>query len=297
MISIIISSANSAHLKQVRDNIAATIGVPHEIISTDNSNGEMGICQVYNQSIFKAQYDILCFMHEDVLIKSHNWGQKLIDLFYNDPSLGLVGIAGSSYKAISPSGWGGAGSGTSYTNIIQSFKHKKKQSKHVYHNPNNQNLAEVACVDGVFMMTTKSIAEEIMFDEITFKKFHGYDIDFSLSVGQKYKVAVSYDILLDHFSEGVYDKTWMKENLKLHDKWNKYLPKNVGALTPHEVVYIEKNTFKHFIDQLIKFNYPITTAFKMLWKNKKFLNLDIKLFFKLKFYIVKKYLTLSNMQL
>lgn len=297
MISIIISSANSTHLKQVRDNIEATIGVPYEIISTDNSDGQRGICEVYNQGIFKAKYDILCFMHEDVLIKTKNWGQKLEQQFHDDNSLGLVGIAGSSYKPLSPSGWVGAGINTTYSNIIQSYKHKKKRSKHVYHNPNNQNLAEVACVDGVFMMTTKSIAEEIMFDEITFKKFHGYDIDFSLSVGQKYKVAVSYDILLDHFSEGVYDKTWMKENLKLHNKWNEYLPKNVGSLTPNQVVFIEKNTFKNFIDQLIKFNYPITTAFKMLWKNRRFFELDIKLFFKLKFYIVKKYLTISNTQL
>jgi hypothetical protein len=289
MISIIISSASNAHLKQVSKNIDATIGIPYEIIATDNSQGQQGICEVYNKAMFKAQYDILCFMHEDVLIKTNNWGPTLLALFEQDPKLGLVGIAGSSYKPITPSGVGGLGVATHYCNIIQSFKYKKGRSKHVYSNPGKQNYAEVVCVDGVFMTTTKKVAEEFMFDEITLKKFHGYDIDFSLSVSQKYKVAVTFDILLDHFSEGQYNNDWMEENLKLHEKWNSHLPIGVGSLTAQQVVYIEKCTFKSFIDQLIKFNYPISTAFRMLWKNKKFFHLDIKLFLKLKFYILKKY--------
>jgi hypothetical protein len=290
MISIIISSVNKANLQQVSENIDATIGVPFEIIATDNSKGKQGICEVYNKAMIRAQYDILCFMHEDVLIKTNNWGQKLLALFEQDPKLGLVGIAGSSYKPLAPSGVGGIGVNTHYHNLIQSFKYKKQKPKHVYSNPDKQSLAEVVCVDGVFMATTRDIAEEFMFDELTLKGFHGYDIDFSLSVSQKYKVAVTFDILLDHFSEGLYDDKWMQENLKLHHKWNKHLPIKVCNLTHEQVFFIEKHTFKNFIDELIKFNYPISTAFKMLWKNKRFFQLDSALFFKLKFYIVKKYI-------
>lgn len=290
MISVIISSVNKAHLQQVSENINATIGVPYEIIATDNSEGKQGICEVYNKGMMRAQYDILCFMHEDVLIKTNNWGKKLLALFEQDPKLGLVGIAGSSYKPLAPSGVGGYGVNTHYHNFIQSYKYKKKRSMHVYSNPDKQSLAEVVCIDGVFMAATREVAEEFMFDEITLKGFHGYDIDFSLSVSQKYKVAVTFDILLNHFSEGLYNDIWMEENLKLHNKWNRHLPLNAGTLTHEQVFVIEKNTFKYFIDQLIKFNYPISTAFKILWKNKRFFQLDSKLFFKLKFYTVKKYL-------
>jgi hypothetical protein len=290
MISIIISSVDSFNLKQVSENIDATIGVPFEIIATDNSNGQKGICEVYNQAMINAQYDILCFMHEDVLIKSNNWGQKLLSLFEQDPKLGLVGIAGSSYKPLAPSSWGGDGINTHYINLIQSFRNKKAKSKRVYSNPDKQSLAEVVCIDGVFMATPRKVAEEFMFDEITLKGFHGYDIDFSLSVSQNYKVAVTFDILLDHFSEGRFDDVWMAENIKLHNKWNEYLPKDVGGLTPEQMVFVERRTFKIFVDELIKFNYPISTAFKMLWKNKRFFSLDSALFFKLKFHIIKKYL-------
>ncbi|SDP94409.1 Glycosyltransferase like family protein [Mucilaginibacter sp. OK268] len=294
MISIIICSANKNLLSQVSENISTTIGVPYEIIATDNSEGKQGICAVYNRGILKAQYDILCFMHEDVLIKTNNWGQKIIQSFHNDTELGLVGVAGSSYKPVTPSGWGGMGVDTTYTNLLQSFKHKKKQTKHVHRNPNNETISEVACVDGVWLCTTRKIARGTMFDENTFWGFHGYDIDFSLSVGQKYKVAVTFEILLDHFSEGHYDRTWMNENLKLHNKWSEHLPVNIEPLTPKQVIYIEKTTFKDFIEQLIKFEYPISTAFNMLWKNNKFLTLDLKLFLKLNFYILKKYLTLDS---
>ncbi|HMG10167.1 MAG TPA: glycosyltransferase [Mucilaginibacter sp.] len=297
MISVIICSANKTLLNQVSENIAATIGVPYEIIATDNSSGERGICSVYNKGILQAKYDMLCFMHEDVLMKTDNWGQKAVSLFNNDPQLGLIGIAGSSYKPLTPSGWGGDGVNTTYTNLMQSFKYKKRKTKHIYRNPNNEMLSKVACVDGVWLCTTKNVAKEFMFDEVTFKGFHGYDIDFSLSIGLKYTVAVTYEVLLDHFSEGFYDKIWMKENLILHDKWNKYLPVNVEPLTPKQVIYVEKTTFKNFIEQLIRFNYPITTAFKMLFKNRKFLQLDTKLFFKLKFHILKKYLTLNSEKL
>lgn len=297
MISVIICSANKTLLNQVSDNIAATIGVPYEIIATDNSSGEQGICTIYNQGILKAKYDTLCFMHEDVLMKTDNWGKIIVSLFDKDEQLGLVGVAGSGYKPLSPSSWGGCGIDTSYFNIIQSYKYKKKKPKFVYRNPNNENISKVACLDGVWLCTTKRIAKEFMFDEVTFKGFHGYDIDFSLSIGQKYTVAVSFEILLDHFSEGAYDKTWMMENLKLHNKWNRHLPVDVEVLTDKQIVYLEKNTFKNFIEDLIKFNYPMATAFKMLWKNDRFLKLYPKLFFKLQYYILKKYITGGSAQI
>ena len=75
MISIIISSANSKQLEEVSQNVAQTIGVPYEIISFNNADGSMGICEVYNKGTAKAKYDLLCFMHEDLLFKTMDWGK------------------------------------------------------------------------------------------------------------------------------------------------------------------------------------------------------------------------------
>jgi glycosyltransferase involved in cell wall biosynthesis len=296
MISVIICSANKTLLNQVSENIAATIGVPYEIIATDNSSGEQGICSVYNKGILKAQYDTLCFMHEDVLIKTNNWGQVILNIFKKDPGLGLLGVIGSSYKPMTPSGWGGLGPNTYYSNLIQHNKHSNKPTEHIFRNPNNEKLAQVACVDGVWLCTTKKIASEFMFDEINFTGFHVYDLDLSLFIGQKYKVAVTYEVLIEHFSEGKFDKNWMLDTIKLHQKWNKVLPVNHENLTREQVIYSEKATFKHFIKLLSSLNLPLSHASKILRMNNRYFNLDFKLFFKLRYYIILRYLNISKVK-
>src|ERR1700749_695104 len=109
MISVIISSVSPAYLEQVIKNVEDTIGVDHEIIAFDNRDGKKGICEIYNQGIGKARYDILCFMHEDIRILTANWGQAIQKTFNQNPDFGLLGIAGSDYKSLAPSGWNGGG--------------------------------------------------------------------------------------------------------------------------------------------------------------------------------------------
>lgn len=288
MISIIISSANKQQLFDVTQNIADTIAIPYELIAFDNSDGKMGICEVYNKGIEQAKFDVLCFMHEDVSIKTQAWGQKVVDIF-KDKTIGLVGVAGSVYKPLTPSGWTGTGVSTDCLNIIQSHKYNDKPPKHHHRNHNNEPLAHVAAVDGVWLCTTREIAKKIKFDDQTFKGFHAYDVDFSIAIGQLYKVVVTYDLLLNHFSEGNYDRTWLTEILKLHKKWTGHLPINTGNLTMKEVLRIEKVTFKEFVSRLAAWDMPISIALKTLRHNNDFMKLSPGLFLKLHFYALKIY--------
>jgi len=286
MVSVIISSANKELLANVSENIASTINVPFEIIATDNSEGKKGICEVYNAGAKHAQYDILCFLHEDIVIKTHNWGQVLAGIFKENPEIGLVGVAGSSYKTLSPSNWGGHFFETQYFNFEQCYKHQQTPPTHFYHNPGNVKLAPVACIDGVFMCTTKSIFADCRFDENLFKGFHIYDIDYSVNVSQKYKVAVTYDIFLSHLSEGGYNKAWMLDNIAMHDKWNAYLPINVEGIDLDRQQRIEKQSFKSFINELMWFNLPLSIAYGFLFK-KRFIKLYPAVFWKLYFHLFK----------
>lgn len=287
MISVIISSANPAQLKQISDNIIQTIGIEFEIIAINNGDGKQGICEVYNKAASNAKFDILCFIHEDVIIKTQNWGSIVKTIFQNDNKIGLIGVAGSSYKSLSPSPWSGHGIDTKYINLLQSYKYQKTDTQHLYRNPYNVKLANVACIDGVFMCTTKDVFSTCGFDERTFKGFHIYDVDFSLNVGKTYKVTVTYDILLNHLSEGNYDKTWLLDNLKLHEKWKDTLPVNIEGLSLKQQLLIEKITFKAFVNSLIGFGMPINIAFKTLWGNKRFRKLYFTLFWKLNYHLLK----------
>lgn len=293
MISVIISSANPSFLTQVIKNIEDTISVPFEIITFDNRDGKKGICEIYNEGIQKAKCDLLCFMHEDICIKTNGWGKLIQQAFKENSEYGLLGIAGSDYKSLAPSGWNGGGIDTDHANFIQTYKFEEKEPFNYYKNPTNKKLAEVACVDGVWFCVPKKIAAEVMFDHHTFKGFHGYDLDFSLSIARKHKVGVVFDILLDHFSEGNYDKTWMHETLKFHKKWHDHLPVNILPHTRTQAIYAEKATFKHFIDRLVHFKFPMRVAFETLYLNNKFMKMDALLFLKLHYYILRKYIAIK----
>jgi hypothetical protein len=95
MISVVIASANPGLLTNVITNIERTIGVDFEIISFENGNGERGICELYNIGAQRAKYDILCYMHEDLEIKTLDWGREVVRIFNQRQGVGVIGVAGS----------------------------------------------------------------------------------------------------------------------------------------------------------------------------------------------------------
>jgi len=284
MISIIISSANKKLLDQVTQNIERTIGTTYEIIAFDNSSGTKGIAEIYNQGIRQAQYPVLCFMHEDIAFLTEGWGSAVINIFEQNTDVGLLGVAGSTYKPLTPSGWNGIGNLEYYTNLYQSYKFSDKPGELKHHNPDGEKLVQVACIDGVWMCTPRAIALQYNFDE-SFSGFHVYDIDLSLNIGQHYKVAVTFDVLLDHFSEGNYNADWLKDTLKLHKKWEHLLPVDITGKSLKSIISIERRTFKYFIDLLLKFNFPLLLATAFLKLNKRYYKLSPLLFLKLQYYI------------
>ena len=289
MLSIIISSANPALLKNVQQNIKDTVGVPYEIIIFDNSKGVNGLCKLYNEGTHKAKFDTLCFMHEDVEIKTINWGKKVIDYFDKDPQLGLIGLAGSSYKSAIPSGWHDVDitSCLNYVNIIQAYKRQPRGDVYLHSNPKHEKLSRVVCVDGVWLCTPKHVALQYPFDEKLLQGFHVYDIDFSLAVNQEYKVAVTFEILLKHFSEGDYNFSWFKDIIKIHKKWNYVLPINLEGLSSERAAVVEKKKFRSFIRDYHKF-LTITESMRILYQSKIY-KLNFFTYLKLYSSIVKRH--------
>jgi hypothetical protein len=268
MISVIICSANAADLLQVKINISRTIGVPHEIIGFDNSNGQKGICEVYNEGARAARYDMLCFMHEDIEMKTEGWGGKVLEIFENNPQVGLIGVAGGGYKSLVPSGWYNADlemNGEFYCCLIQGFKYSGVNEYVDYRNPKDEKLSRVASVDGCWLATRRSTALEHSFDENLLKGFHGYDIDFSLSVGQKQHVAVTYEILLRHFSEGAFSDDWEEQMLKVHKKWSAILPVNTDGLDEKVLLRYERRAFKAFFNKQLDKGSSYRRLISIIW--------------------------------
>jgi hypothetical protein len=262
MLSLIICSRDINVLAAVSKNVAETIGVPYEIIAVDNSKSQYTIFQAYNAGIEQSKHEFLCFMHEDISFKTVDWGKVVIEAFKNNSALGVLGVAGSSYKTFMPSGWIAAYAEKGvYVNLLQSFKDKRKDL-HAYANPRKESCAKVISVDGVWFCTRKSIAEKIRFDDSTFKGFHCYDVDFSLNVGLQHEVAVTFDILINHFSEGSFDKDWATETIKLHKKWKLHLPLAAEQLSEEVRAELEFKAFHGILPKVLGNRYALLALLK-----------------------------------
>jgi len=269
MISIIISKYHPSLIENVTANIKNTIGVPFEIVIIENGKGEMGLCEVYNDGAQKAKYEILCFSHEDVEMQTMNWGSIVCDIFNKNKNLGLLGVAGSSYKPLSPSAWwyDNADPGLQMTNYIQSNKTRHK-GELIYNNPFNENLSDVVCVDGLWFCTPRNIALSLKFDNSVFKGFHCYDIDYSLSVFQQYRVCVCFNILIRHYSEGNKNREWVYDTLKLTDKWGSVLPLHSTNFKGQSRRQEEMFAFYCFLKQMLDLDFSLRKIFILPWSRK-----------------------------
>lgn len=280
MISVIVCSYREHLFDSLSKSIEETIGVPFEILRAVNF-GEKGICEVYNNSSEQAKFDILCFVHEDICFENKKWGLNVINHFNNDCGLGLVGIAGCAYKTYIPSGWTFPHmSKFVYMNLKQGNANSITLTQNDYFELKTPSLINYVCtIDGCFMATKKEIWKKIRFDEVLFKSFHCYDIDFSLAVGQYYKVAVVNDINLFHLSDGKFGIEWLTETLNLHKKWKIFLPKSVQAISRKEKCSQELGAFSYLLIKIMDLKYNKFELYKILVDFKTFNLLGFKSWF------------------
>lgn len=260
MISIIICSIDNKKFDQVVQSIRATIGIEYEIIRIENTITKYGICKAYNLGANQAKHPYLCFMHEDILFKSDNLGLEIIRFFEQYKNIGVVGIAGSAHKSLVPSSWNQGLYGTDHFNIIQHYR----DSITLDTTNSTNKFSEVKTLDGVFLFSTKDIWLNNNFDEVNFDKFHCYDLDFCLQVGQKAKLFVFNDMLIEHFSSGSLNKDWVHYSIKLSEKWKHILP--VGNLSKKQQKEIEWRNRKIFLLRMNILGYPFIEIVRIFLK-------------------------------
>lgn len=265
MISIIVSTYKPDSFKRFENNIEKTIGVDYEIIQIHNP-GTMSLCEAYNKGIELAQYEYLCFSHDDIIFDSFNWGQQIIDIFQRDSSFGLIGVAGSSYKSWVPTGWYFPDD-TRFCkmDLYQGENEESIVTHHKRNKPVDANYDEVVTLDGCWFCTTKKVASEFKFDEKLLTGYHCYDLDYAFQVGSKYKILVAYGLELTHVSHGDYTKEWVTETFKLHNKWKKQLPLSVANPTKDEIAYNEFNAFLFILGKASENNIYLSKVMRILY--------------------------------
>lgn len=252
MISVIICARTSTLSPAFVENLTTTIGVPFEIICIDNSENKYSIFSAYNEGYAKSKYSYLCFLHDDVLFHSTDWGTKLIT-HLQDPQTGIVGLAGGDLIIRIPSSWS---TGVVNINITQSDRTGKKPTK-LFRLPHNYNESRrsVIVLDGVMLSMRRDMMEKISFDE-QLGGFHGYDFDISLQATVAgFTNYVVYDIHLEHLSRGKPDKKYYKNLIRVYRKWEEHLPlmgKNIPEDMKNNLRIIEFKRLKTLINRMIK---------------------------------------------
>ncbi|MDD4971749.1 MAG: glycosyltransferase [Paludibacter sp.] len=253
MISIIISTRDSGLLQRISENIHETIGVEYEIIAIEN-NAQYSICEAYNMGVDKSNYPYLCFVHEDVLFKTNDWGKRLVSVMTADDKIGLIGIAGTKFRSTYPSA---IGQGPGLSKFLRGHIYHFDVYKDFDESIQKKELEDVVCIDGVFMFSNKKVFNSCRFDDKLLTHFHGYDIDFSLQVYfNSFRVIVARNVLLAHYSNGNYIGQNTIANRKVGKKWIKKLPvatkdTNLGYM---KIRFLDAINWIYFIRTALKRN-------------------------------------------
>ncbi|MCJ8166335.1 glycosyltransferase family protein [Pontibacter sp. E15-1] len=265
MISIVVCSRSKVLLENLKNDIEHSIGVQYELIVIDNSNNEYDIFKAYNLGVHQCKGNIICFSHEDVKFHSKNWGQKVHNHFKDD-DVGMIGVVGcTALPKVPAPWWNNQMINYHLINLIQCWGDRQIpdggyrktfcEGKTIdYNNPEPKiNLHEAVTLDGLWFCIRKDLFSNISFDELTCPGFHCYDIDISLQVGQFKKVAVVYDILIEHFSLGTLSQGWFLASLAFNKKWEGSLPKVLNN-------YDKQTYIQYEIECLLTFAYWMQSA-------------------------------------
>jgi hypothetical protein len=237
MISVIVCSRQPEAWDIHRRNVEKTIGVDYEYVRVDNAENAYGICGAYNKGVSLARGDIFVFVHEDVFFMEPGWGRIVETKFAENPRIGLVGVAGTQYLFADNPAWIKAGQPFIRGRVVHELDKGASYILSVF--SWDKSDAEVVAVDGLFFAIRASLFPGIRFDDVTFDKFHFYDLDICMQVRRTHACVVTWDILLKHLSGGRADAQWVASGKRFLEKYKNELPASTVSAVPDPTQYKE----------------------------------------------------------
>ena len=206
----------------MKKNIAETVGCEYEFVVIDNSKNDYSIFSAYNEGIRRARGNDLCFMHDDILYKTQDWGIK-VEQILKDESIGFAGVIGSYvmtkdygyWDMMAPFVTGSvvvnetgpiANDGDAYNDVVSGG-------------------SDVAILDGMWLCGRKNLFEKLSFDEQTYSGFHMYDMDICMqSLVTGYRNVVVRGLDIRHYSHAQFNLAFCDALDMFHRKWAQHLP-------------------------------------------------------------------------
>ena len=219
----------SSHLSEEENqkfitHIQYTIGIKNfNVICYSNFN-EFSLAEIYNKAIkeYNKPNTIMVFCHNDIQIKTKNWGRLLLTKF-NNFDYQIIGVAGTKYLADNGIWW------HKQNEMVGIVEHTDGYSQWVstYSKHKPGRITPVILIDGVFMAMDISELKHT-FDE-SFKGFHFYDLPICLeNYLDGYNIGVTTDIRILHKSVGMVNEEWEKNRKLFINKYKKELPFSIN---------------------------------------------------------------------
>lgn len=216
--------------------IKKTSGLPNIEILIYENNNEYSLTKIYNKGLNESTNELVVFIHDDIIIKTKNWGKILLK-HYNTTDYGILGVAGT--KKLTETGVWWANRESMYGNVSHTDGKKVWNSEFSYNFGNR--IKDVVVVDGVFFSCDKTKIKKT-FDE-SYPGFHYYDISFCFdNFKEEVKIGVHFDISIIHKSVGEVNDSWNDNRLIFIDREVKNLPKTsmIDVLYTTPTVKIKK---------------------------------------------------------
>jgi glycosyltransferase involved in cell wall biosynthesis len=188
-----------------------------EVIEIIN-NGE-SLTKAYNRGLKQATNDIVVFCHDDIIIETKQWGDKLLKQFKRHDEYGIIGVAGTKFMPSSGQWW--EQRKKMYGRVAHTNEGKSWLS--TYSPDMGHDIEETVVVDGVFFAVDKTKLKT-NFDE-KFEGFHFYDISFCFENHlEGVKIGVITAIRINHKSIGMTNESWEANRLQFAETFKGNLP-------------------------------------------------------------------------
>ncbi len=188
-----------------------------EFLIYENEN-KYSLSEIYNKGLQESKYEIVVFMHDDILIETTGVTKKIQRLFENNQEYGIIGLAGTD-DLVSGMWW--EKKDKMYGQV--KHQHNGKTWKNSYSDSFGDRLKDVITIDGLFMVAHKERLKTGFNEE--FKGFHFYDISFCVeNVKQGVKIGVTTKIMVIHKSIGMVNDQWKENKLLFESKYGNLLP-------------------------------------------------------------------------
>ena len=209
---------NPEHIK----HLIKTSGLPKgkvEVIQIIN-DGERSLTNCYNEILKQSKFDIITYVHDDIIFETNNWGNKILKHFKRNPNYGILGKAGTKYMPKSGRWWDNG-----MTEVIGQVYHQSEGKKWLskYSEYFGNKIEDTIIVDGLFFVVNKNNIKQTFDEDI--RGFHFYEVDFCFNnFLNGVKVGVISDISITHLSIGQTNDQWENNRVQFVDKYVDKLP-------------------------------------------------------------------------